>query len=246
MNDCRELPYDIQESDKNHVLIKPRSSSKCDIPIIKLSHEKPSKGMPIFGGYLVEERDSSCNYGPVDFSMSTDQTVVFMNGKTGKYRKEALHKLNLQGHPNRQKYNEIGLKDPSHEVRSIAAYFLYLDLSRLIPALLKVITTDPNPDVKLHAALNLHCQITCNGVDYESKDALGLEGNLPMLERAIRDEVAGRYVVEILDSVWCDMTEKSRRSIASVLASDLPYGKSELGINDLAKKLLSEHSEPCH
>ena len=76
---------------------------------------------------------------------------------------------------------------------------------------------------------------------------MALASNLPLLERAIRDEVAGRYVVEILDTVWCDLTDESRRSISSVLASDLPYGKDSVGINDLAKGLIAEHSSnPCH
>lgn len=246
MNDCRELPYDVLESGSDHVLIKPRSSSKCDIPIMKLSHDKPSEVMPIFGRYLVEMSGGGCIYESVDASMAEDQTVIFMNSKTGKGREDALHKINLQGHPDRNKYNELGLKDSFPEVRKTAAYMLWMDLTKLTPILLKVMTSDPDQKVRLSAALNLHCQFTCNGTKYTTEDIEVLESDLPLLGKAVRDEVAGRYVVEMLDFVWCDMTEKARVSITAVLESGLPYGKSTVGIDESAKKLLRHHSsEQC-
>lgn len=243
LDECRELPYAIQESDNEHALIKPRSSSKCDIPAITLSHEKPAAGLPVFGGFVVEWGSGGrCNYGPVDASIAEDQTIVFMNSKTGKDREDALHKINLQGHPDRNRYNELAIKDSFSEVRKTAAYMLRMDLIELTPILLKVMTNDPDLKVRLSAALNLHCQFTCNGTEYSIKDIEVLESDLPLLEKAIRDEVAGRYVVEILDFVWCDMTEKSRASITAVLESNLPYGKSTVGIDESAKKLQRHHS----
>jgi len=180
-----------------------------------------------------------------DVSMSEDQTVVFANGKTDKERKEALHKINLQGHSDRQKYNQIGLKDPSPEVRAIAAYFLHLDLVELTPILLKAMTSDPAREVRLNAALNLECQYNCNGVQVEPRDIQSLESDLRLLEQAIRNETSGRYVIDILINVWCKISEKSRKPLELILKSDLPYGDSTVGINEIAKFLLKHHSAGC-
>jgi hypothetical protein len=69
---------------------------------------------------------------------------------------------------------------------------------------------------------------------------------MPLLKKAIENGDAGRYVVEIIDTVWCEMTEQSRATITKVLASDLPYGNDTVGINEIAKSVLENHSKvPC-
>ena len=158
-----------------------------------------------------------------------------------------LSTLTSDSNPFTNNYFELALNDQNARIRKEGARFVYGEFRIVTPLLLKVMASDPDDAVRLSAALNLNCRYLCNGVDYSSGDAMALASNLPLLERAIRDEVAGRYVVEILDTVWCDLTDESRRSISSVLASDLPYGKDSVGINDLAKGLIAEHSSnPCH
>ncbi|MDD2914991.1 MAG: hypothetical protein PHP70_06695 [Gallionella sp.] len=242
LNGCRDLSYDIQESDNDHVIIEPRASSKCRVSILKLSREKPVAGMPIFGGFIVEWDRASCNFGPVDASMAEDQTVIFMSSKTAKGKEDALRKINLQSHPDRNKYNQIGIKDTFPEVRKTAAYMLRMELTKLTPILLEIMATDPDPRVRLSAALNLQCQFTCNGTEYTTKDIETLESDLLLLEKAFSDEIAGRYILEILDFVWCDITEKSRTSITVALGSSFPYGMYTPSIDDSTKKFLRHFS----
>jgi len=241
LDDCRDVPYDVIESDINHVRIKSRDSTACTIAEFNLARQfalgttkKQPKG---FGNVDV----GGCIFAPRDPAFAEDQSTNFLNGKTGKDRKDALNTINAQDKPDRQKYNKLGLKDSSPEVRATAAYSLNLKLAELTPILLTVITGDTDPEVRLHAALNLHRQF-CYGGDYEPKDAEVLVSDLPMLEKAIRNEDAGRYVVEILDQIWCDIPENSRKPITSVLASKLPYGHDTVGIDDLAKQLLITHT----
>jgi hypothetical protein len=166
-------------------------------------------------------------------------------GETPEARLNFLHQLD-DFDPLRQFYFELATRDPDWRLREDGAYNISGDLSRIVPKLLKLITADPNESVRLSAALNLSCKFNCNGVEYRTSDVRVLEHDMPLLHAAIQEETGGRYIVEILDSVWCEMTAKSRASLATVLGSALPHGKDTVSINDLAKYVLKKHSEePC-
>lgn len=158
---------------------------------------------------------------------SKDWVVIFMNGKIVDERAIALRNINNQDHPDRQKYNEIGLRDSSSEVRQRAASFYHTELDKLTPILSKIIANDPNQQVRFSAASNLSCQFTCNGAEYTDEDIRALEDNLPLVESALRNtetEVMGNLAMEktllgMLDFVWCDMTTDSQKKLAKLLSS---------------------------
>jgi hypothetical protein len=144
----------------------------------------------------------------------------------------------------RQRYFELAIMDTAWQVRELGAY-MWGEQSRAVPILLQLITSDPHPKVRLSAALNLHCKFDCNGNDYDNSLISAFEKDLALLDAAIRDETAGRYIVEILDITWCRLSFTTRVSVHKVLASDLPYGNSTVSINKLAKQLLAHHPLEC-
>ena len=183
-----------------------------------------------------------------------DWAAIFVNSKIGDERANALQNINALDLPDGQKYNEIGLHDSSPKVRGTAAYSYHTELDTLTPILLKIITGDPDPEVRSSAAANLSCQFSCNGADYQTKDVRAFESELSLIPLTLRDEEIGKAMLEILDSIWCDMSKKSQKSITKLLRSDLSTkikieGGEEIDNTNLdlkAKSILHRHlNRPC-
>ena len=187
---------------------------------------------------------------------SKDWVYIFMNSKIEEEKAVALRNINNQDRPDRQKYNEIGLRDSFPRVRNFAASFYRVELEKLTPILLKIIASDPNQSVKFSAAMNLSCQFTCNGAEYAEEDVQALEDNLHLLETGLRtteNDEMGRMLLNILDTVRCDMTTDSQKKLAKLLSSDLTIKYKSGGqvivnsdLNLSAKRILNENLEnPC-
>lgn len=137
--------------------------------------------------------------------------------------------------PRLRDYVQLGLTSQDARVREVAADRLPFPLWEQIPILLQLIATDPDKRVRLAAALNLNCRFTCNGAKYEPEDVLVLERDIPLLRAAITEPVAARYMSEILETVWCDMTGRGRAEVTSIIASvNLPEGaESDRAVKNL-------------
>jgi hypothetical protein len=184
-----------------------------------------------------KELESMLRLGPA--------TPFAIPGDTAEERARFLAHLS-SADPNRSEYFGLGLRSDDAAVRRTAAYLLSGHLWENIPILLYLITTDPNGEVRQSAALNLSCQFTCNGSGYALEDVLVLERDMPLLRAAITDPFAGRYVVEMLDSLWCDLTDKARAEVTSILASALPLGEDTIGSDESAKSVLTRRAnEAC-
>jgi hypothetical protein len=170
----------------------------------------------------------------------TDSGLIVIPGDTSEERLRFLKDLDLHN-PRRREYFEAAIRDASPEIRGLGAFSLRGgDLSKGIPLLLEIMTTDASSEVRLDAAISLRCNFTCNGADYERKDVLILERDLPSLMTAIRDVTTGPYVLAALDQVWCEMTDEGRAAIGPVLEGDLPYG------DEFANWILEHHAQqPC-
>ena len=156
----------------------------------------------------------------MDPSKAYDQKALFLNGKTGLQRGEALHEINLQCYEERDKYNEIGLRDPSPEVRDIAAGSLRGVPDHFVPMLINSIANDPDAKVRASAGYSLSHFYTDNG----SEGYLyikPLENKLDKLLIGLKNAETVRSVVEILDSTACDMSVKNREKILSALRKQL-------------------------
>lgn len=155
----------------------------------------------------------------IDPSLAEDQTDRFMHSKSAPERKEALQKINQQIHPERAKYNEIGLRDPSPEVREIAAYFLRGDPNYFVPILINVMANDPNANVRSSAGSSLSSFYTDNGT--EGYDYIKpLEDNLDNLLKGLDNVETVGLVVDILGSdsfAPCYMSMKNREKILNAL-----------------------------
>jgi hypothetical protein len=144
----------------------------------------------------------------------------------------------------RQRYFELATRDSAWQVRKIGAY-MWVGDARTVPILLKIVTSDGHHDVRLSAALNLQCRFTCNGNEHDASDISAFENDLTVLDAAVREESGGRYIIEILDATWCELSLETRKSVDKTLASTLPYGRDTVGINDLAKDVRSRHPVEC-
>src|SRR5512145_323577 len=252
INECKKLSYKIIDSGTNYVVINTVPVPVCPQKTIKierkniplkaeskepLSIEKGSDVKP-FAGCIVTTYESyfnsrkykplqTQNYREVEPYKADDQIIAFRNGKTTLQRKQALHEMNLQCYPDRNKYNIIGLKDSSAEVRSIAALFLRGKPNHFIPLLIDAMINDPNADVRYSAAFNLS---EC----YTSDDSSGkqhiepLENNLDKLLIGLKNPQIGIYVANILGlsttstSVSsCHMSNNNRKKILKVLNDQL-------------------------
>lgn len=237
LDECKKSPYTTIESGHDHILLEIKSSEKCNQQIIRLEHEKPND-LPLFGGFVVkiyenlqkaEEDNASviCNYGPVDPSMAEDQTVAFLNGKTGAEREDALHKINLQIHPERDKYNELGLRDTSPDVRETAASFLRGNPDHFVPMLISVIAHDADSSVRASAGYSLSHFYTDNGADgylYITP----LEKGLDELLSGLRNTETLRSIVNILGERYtgesvapCYMSVENRKKVILALKEKL-------------------------
>ncbi|MGZ3239997.1 MAG: hypothetical protein ACXWJK_06355 [Burkholderiaceae bacterium] len=182
---------------------------------------------------------------------SKDWVFVFTTTKIAKEKAIALRNINNQDHPDRQTYNEIGLRDSSSKVRSTAAYFYKIELNKLTPILLKIMVSDPDQDVRFSAAMNLTRHF--NFDEYTDEDIQALEVDLPLVERAIRTTESnemGRKLLGMLDFVWCDMTADSRKKLLKFLRSDLTIRMKidgqvivDTSLNFSAKEILNKKLE---
>jgi ankyrin repeat protein len=162
--------------------------------------------------------------------LAEDHTESFLHSKSATERKEALHEINLQGdrgHPERDKYNEIGLKDPSPDVREIAAYFLRGEPEHFVPILINVMADDPDAQVRASAGYSLSSFYTDNGSDGDDY-IRPLEDNLEKLLSGLKHAETLRSVVNILGNRYagvsiapCLMSVKSREEVLSALKNQL-------------------------
>jgi len=192
--------------------------------------------MQSFGAdiHAADAEDTTHSHDPIDPSQLADQAAIFLNSTSSELRKIALRKLNHEEYPDREKFNLIGLKDPSPEVRAIAASFIYIDLPKLTPLLLNIAANDPSSDVRLSASLNLNCQFTCNGVALQPRDVRALESDIPLLIKAISYVGSSEYILGILDDIWCDMNDESRALLTAI---------PTFRMDDNAKRILESHSD---
>jgi hypothetical protein len=252
--ECKKAPYTTIESDDDHIIIEIKPSTICAQQVIKLEHEKPKS----FSGFVVttyENRQkakennpgSICSYGQVDPSMAEDQTVNFLTGKTGLERKDALHKINLQGHAERDKYNEIGLKDPSPDVREIAAAFLRGDPERFVPMLIDVMAHDPDLSVRRSAGFSLSHFYTDNGSEGDLY-IKPLEKNLDALLSGLKNTETIRSIINILGSRYtggsfapCYMSPESKKKI--IIALEKQLETIQLASEAWTKELIARSKE---
>jgi hypothetical protein len=238
---CKKLPYKTSEVAEHHIVIDVMPSKACARKIIKIERKEqqyktegkdPRSDVPTFVSFVVtiyENYDDTKtnkpmetrNYMRVDPSKAYDQKAVFLTGKTGLQRKEALHEINLQCYEERDKYNEIGLNDPSPDVRAIAAGFLSGMPYHFVPMLINTIANDPNAKVRASAGYSLSHFYTDNGAEgylYIKP----LENNLDKLLMGLRNVETVRPVVEILGSrdglvAPCYMSVKNKKKIVTAL-----------------------------
>ncbi len=239
IDECEEASYTTIESDSEHILMEVKPSQRCRWRLIRIERENK----PDYGGIVVKTYDNPkgalkdnynlyCVYEQVDPSLAKDQTERFLNAKTGKERKDALHKINLQERQDRDEYNEIGLRDPSPEVRIIAAFFLRGNPDHFVPMLINVIASDPDARVRGSAGASLTHFYTDNGSDgYLHVEPL--ENNLEKLLSGLENLETLGSIVEILggrpagDSILsCYMSAKSREK--AVIALNSPLKKIQL------------------
>jgi ankyrin repeat protein len=159
--------------------------------------------------------------------LAEDHTESFLHSKSATERKEALHQINLQGHPEQAKYNEMGLKDPSPDVREIAASFLVGEPEHFVPMLINVMADDPDARVRASAGDTLDHFYTDNGADGDLY-IKPLEDNLEKLLSGLKNAETIRSVVNILGNRYagvsiapCDMSVKSREKVLSALKKQL-------------------------
>lgn len=232
----KNVPYTVVEADEEHVFLGLHSSD-CPLSFIRLEGSKLDDANAVHGelrvsGYeaLAATYGLDCRYFRVDPALGEDHTERFLHSKSATERKEALHKINLQGdqeHPERDKYNEIGLKDPSPDVREIAAYFLRGEPEHFVPILINMMADDPDGKVRASAGYSLSSFYTDNGSDGDDY-IKPLEDNLEKLLSGLKHAETLRSVVDILGNRYagvsigpCLMSVKSREKVLSALKSQL-------------------------
>lgn len=247
IGECKKSPYKIIGSSENHIVIDVMPSKACARRIIKIESKEeqykaeskgPRSDIPTFLSLIVttfENYDDAKTNRPietfrymrVDPSKANDQIVLFLNGKTHQQRKLALHEMNLQCYEERNKYNEIGFRDSSPDVRAIAASFLGGKPEHFVPMLIKVMVNDPNAEVRASAGYSLSHFYTDNGSDGYLYIKT-LEDNLDKLLKGLKNKETARSVVNILgnrytgDSVTpCYMSINNREKILRALSIQL-------------------------
>ncbi len=255
----KNVPYTVVEADEQHVLLE-ISSSDCYLPFVRLEGSKQDDPNSVQDGLRVSgfrtrneafagNLGMDCHYYRVDPALAEDQTASFLNSKSATERQKALEVINQQGHPERDKYNEIGLRDPSPVVRAKAASFMSGDHS--VPLLIKAMAHDPDPKVRASAAHSLSSfyrdidsgpegDSDADDESVRDKDSAknkdsAADPRITLLEQNLDDLLIGlkrlttlRTVVEILggeydygDSVVCRMSAKSQEKALSALKHQL-------------------------
>lgn len=246
----KDVPYTVVEADEEHVLLELQSSD-CYLPVIRLEGSKLDDANAVQEGLrvsafrtrseaLAENLGLDCHYGRVDPALGEDQTANFLRSKSATEREKALEVINQQGHSERDKYNEIGLRDPSPAVRAKAASFL-----NSVPLLIKAMAHDPDPKVRASAGgslANLYRDFDYgsdgasdednpSGGDNDSGGAISitpLEENLDDLLIGLKRLATLRSVLNILggeddygESVVCRMSAKSQEKALNALKHQL-------------------------
>jgi hypothetical protein len=247
IDECKKLPYKTIESSKNNIVIDVKLSKACSRKIIKIERREEqmkveSKGHPsdiptilrfivtIFKNYddvKTNKPLETRRYMRVDPSKANDQVKAFLTGKTGKKREEALHEINLQGYENRDKYNEIGLRDHSPNVRKTAVWFLRGEPNHFVPLLINVMVHDQDAKVRASAGFSLSHFYTDNGSD-DFLYIKPLEDNLDKLLMGLKNVETMRSVVEILGNRYtgrsfapCYMSIQNKEKIIEALKEQL-------------------------
>ncbi len=234
IEECKKASYKIIRSESEYSVIElRRPSSKCEFKFVRIERGQTfneSIGVKLYDDAqkaLSDNYSVYCVYLKVDPSTAKDQTVKFIHGKTGKARQEALHKINLQLREDRDKYNELGLKDKSPAVRETAAFFLRGKPNRFVPMIINIIANDPNSEVRASAGYSLSSFYTSN--DSEGDLYIKpLERNLDKLFKGLKRVETVRSVVSILGNGYtgdsfapCFMSATNREKIISALKEQL-------------------------
>jgi uncharacterized protein YecT (DUF1311 family) len=255
----KNVPYTVVEADEQHVVLELHSSD-CRLPFLRLEGSKPDdanfvqEGLRVSGFRtrsegLTDNDGLDCHYRRVDPELAEDQTARFLHSESAAEREKALDVINQQFHPESDKYNEIGLRDPSPAVRARAASFLRGDPGH-VPLLIKAMAHDPDPKVRANAGDSLSSFY--RGIDSAPEGDSGPDGDsdaddgsagdndsvadprIILLEQNLDDLLIGlktlttlRFVVEILgggdydDSLVCHMSAKSREKTLNALNEQL-------------------------
>jgi uncharacterized protein len=128
---------------------------------------------------------------------------IFRETKSESKRRKALIAINFGDHPDRQKFNNIGLGDPSPLVRERAVGFLSGDEKEFVPKLIKFMATDASPEIRFTAADSLSHWYTDNGAD---GDATLITRDIDLVLSALDDPQTMRPVVEILGARYSGPT----------------------------------------
>ena len=250
----KNVPYTVVEADEQHVFLELHSSD-CRLPFIRLEGSKLDDANSVqdglrVSGFRTRSEALSDNYGldchcfRVDPALAEDQTENFLHGKSATEREKALDIINQQIYSEKDKYNEIGLQDPSPAVRTKAASFLRGYSDHSVPLLIKAMAHDPDPKVRASAAGSL--ADFYRDIDYSSDSASDednpsggdndsggapsitpLEENLDDLLIGLKRLATLHSVVEILggddygDSVVCRMSAKNQEKTLNALKHQL-------------------------
>ena len=161
----KNVPYTVVEADERHVLLELHSSD-CSLPFLRLDGSKPDDANFVQDGLrvsgfrtrseaLADNSGLDCHYRRVDPGLAEDQAARFLHSESAAEREKALDIINQQFHPESDKYNEIGLRDPSPAVRARAASLLGGDPDHFVPLLIKAMAHDPDPKVRANAGESL-------------------------------------------------------------------------------------------
>jgi len=151
---------------------------------------------------------------------------IFFKSKSTEARIKALEDLNARESPDRRKFNEIALRDPSSDVRNAALDNLGGDPKYFVPILIETMAHDSDEKIREKAAIGLSSYFTSNGSEgcAEAGAAEAVEKNLPPLLSAVKDSITNRYAVEVLGAEYsgltplpCCMSGKAKQQILGAL-----------------------------
>jgi hypothetical protein len=260
LEECKKAPYTTIESKHDSILIEVKPSANCEWQVVKIENIKSnysaSAGEIAVKTYknrdraLVDSPSMYCGFMPVDPSLAQDQTENFLNGKTGAERNDALKKINQQIHPDGDKYNEIGVRDPSPLVRDTAAWHLRGEPDHFVPILIHLMANDPDARVRASAGYSLSHFYTDNGSEGELY-VKPLEDNLDELLKGLKNVETVRSIVNILGGrsfVPCFMSSKSREKVIDALRNQRKAIRlqAEAWIKDSSAPWSNELNEANH
>jgi hypothetical protein len=154
---------------------------------------------------------------------------IFLKSKSKEARIKALQDLDARESPDRKKYHEIALRDPSSEVRNAGLINLGSDPKYFVPILIDKMAHDSDAEIREKAAIYLSSYFTSNGSEgcAEAGAAEAVEKNLPSLLSAVKDSITNRYAVEVLGAEYsgltplpCCMSGKAKQQILGALSDN--------------------------